>query len=573
LNYLKNINNKICIKITEFYNNFIETDKYLTYTDTVNIKLKYKKTFIKVKSNLFLFLKNLKFIFYYSNISLLKKKQNKLFINKELIEAENLLDNINGYPLDLNQRKAVVTDEDNILVIAGAGSGKTLTIIGKIRYLIERRNIKESEILCISFTNDSVNDIKKAISKNYNYNIDVFTFHKLALNILRQKDKSISIAKDDLLDFVINEYFEINFSNSILLKKENNKFYYQFKLLIKTFINLFKSNNYNINDFDMIFEKNIKIKNKKERKSNYLILLLIKEIYIEYQNELKSQNKIDFNDMINYAATIVNKLKYKYIIIDEYQDTSYTRYNLIKQIKDKNNVKIMCVGDDFQSIYRFTGCNLDIFLEFEKYFGKSEILKIENTYRNSKELIDIAGSFVMKNKKQMKKKLKSNKKNLKPVKIVYYNNLVKSFEKLINKIDTNIFVLGRNNRDINDLINSKLFTLENNYLIYKKDKSKVIRFLTVHRSKGLEQENVIVLNNLDDYLGFPSKIVNDKILDFVLLNKDSYKYEEERRLFYVALTRTKENVYLFTKKNKESIFIKEILKYSKNNIQTINDLV
>ena len=95
------------------------------------------------------------------------------------------------------------------------------------------------------------------------------------------------------------------------------------------------------------------------------------------------------------------KHKYKYVIIDEYQDTSLVRFNLIKEILDKTDSKLMVVGDDFQSIYRFTGCDISLFLNFKKYFNKAKILKIQNTYRNSQELIDIAGNFVMKNKHQI----------------------------------------------------------------------------------------------------------------------------------------------------------------------------
>ena len=561
--------------IIHFYNEFNNLNKYLSYRDLIKIKDKYYNLYKNISNNIFYKIKYIKFIHDYKHVDKMKKYQNNKYIGYELDNNKYLLDDINGHSLDYNQRVAVITNEDNNLVIAGAGSGKTLTIIGKIRYLIERQNVKEDEILCISFTNDSVNDIKKALSKNYNYNVPVFTFHKLALNILKDVyNDNLKIANDYFLDYIIDEYIRCNFPNNIILEKPNYNIFIRFKLLISTFINLFKSSNFDISDFEEFYNKNQKEKNKNIRWKNNVLLTLIKEIYMTYSEELKSQNMIDFNDMINLGAeNISSNTKYKYIIIDEYQDTSLTRYRLIKKLKDVCNAKIMAVGDDFQSIYRFTGCNLSIFLNFEEYFGKSSILKIENTYRNSKELVDSAGTFIMKNKYQMKKILKSNTKLNKPIKIVYYNDLVKTFESIIKNINTDIFVLGRNNKDINPILKSEKFNMLENKITYESDPDKNIRFLTVHRSKGLEASNVIILNMLDDYLGFPSKITSDSILRFVTNDKDLYPYEEERRLFYVALTRTKNNVYILTRKKKESIFVKEIINNSRKNIQIINELI
>ena len=301
----------------------------------------------------------------------------------------------------------------------------------------------------------------------------------------------------------------------------------------------------------------------------FILLKIIKEIYFEYEEELSSTGKVDFNDMINKAIDIVKNngyiKKYKYIIIDEYQDTSYTKYLLINEIKKKTNSKLFVVGDDFQSIYRFTGCNLDIFLNFNKYYEYSKILKIVNTYRNSNELINIAGNFVMKNKKQLRKKLVSNKNILNPIEIIYSKNLKKSLLRLIDKINTPILLLGRNNKDIYKYFNS---INTDGTLKYN---NKTIRYLTVHKSKGLEEENVIIINLENNILGFPSKIENNKILRFVLNDKDSYPYEEERRLFYVALTRTKNKVYLLVDKNNESIFVKELIKNNKKNIIIKNE--
>ena len=171
-----------------------------------------------------------KFESYKNGYNLLKVKNNNVkYIKKELINSKKLLDNINGYSLDREQRLSIVTDEDNTLVIAGAGSGKTLTIVGKIRYLIEKMNIKQDEILCISFTNDSVNSLKKALQKFYNYNIDVYTFHKLSFNIIKNNNSNVSVCNSDLLIYIIDEFFKRNITDKKLL---NTSSYEQLKKLI-----------------------------------------------------------------------------------------------------------------------------------------------------------------------------------------------------------------------------------------------------------------------------------------------------------------------------------------------------
>lgn len=450
------------------------------------------------------------------------------------------------------------------MIVAGAGSGKSLTMIGKIRYLIERKNIKEDEILCITFTRDAASNLEKNINRNYNYNIKVYTFHKLSLELLKNNNNYL-ICKTDTLEYITNEYFYFIKHNKLMKYKVkkilcmidspykyvlNTKEIFMLKRLIITFINLFKTNNYKLNDFVYF-------------KGDRDILRIIIDIYVIYEEELKSNGEIDFNDMINYATCYVrnnNIRNYKYIIVDEYQDTSYSRYLLLREIINKTGSKIVCVGDDYQSIYRFNGCNLDMFLKFKRYFKKSKILRIQNTYRNSQQLINVAGSFIMKNKRQLYKKLKSNKLNTKPIKIMYSDNL----KKLLNyvyKYHENILILGRNTFDID-----KYFKVNNGEFKYL---DKTIKYLTVHRSKGLEEECVIIINLKDDILGFPNKIKDDKILKNVNNNTDIYPYEEERRLFYVALTRTKSDVYLLVDRKKPSIFVKELIKDYKRYIEFI----
>ncbi len=406
------------------------------------------------------------------------------------------------------------------------------------------------------------------INKNYDFNINIYTFHKLALNILKQNNHNFQIAPDNFLDTIIDNFFQTiknnkKFQKALKKLAKNDKEMINLKKLIKTFINLFKSKNYDITHFKLILKKIKFTINIKEYINNKLLLLFIINIYINYEYELTNEKSLDFNDMINKATMSIKKdgLKenWKYIIIDEYQDTSFTKFNMINEIIKKTKAKLLVVGDDYQSIYRFTGCDLSMFLNFTKYYPEAKIMPIINTYRNPQELIDIAGNFIMKNKKQLKKKLYSNKSISNPINILLTNNERQTFKDILNKLQSNdIMVLGRNNNDINMYIDNE-FTPKNEYYTYH---NTTFRYLTIHKSKGLESKVVIIINVNDDAI--PSKIKNEKILKYVNDSKDYYPYEEERRLFYVALTRTKTKVFIISSRKTPSIFVKELLKSNKN---------
>ncbi len=500
-------------------------------------------------------------------------------MKKEWLE-DSFFDNINGYSLDYNQRKIILNNTDNVLVVAGAGSGKTLTIVGKIKYLIEKKKVNPKDILCISFTNETVKSLKEKL----NIDMDIFTFHKLSLELLKDHHTFFQIAELDLLEYTIEEYFESNiyynqYMNYVLnyfkfyiednkdltlekVKKEYPKLYESYKKLNKTFINNIKSNGHSIKNFKTYIKRNKYIFSRKKQIKNISFLIVMFDIYRIYLEELNSTYKIDFDMMIDVCSKIIDKYGmkriYKYIIIDEFQDTSFIRYKLIKKIQGECDSKVFCVGDDFQSIYKFSGCNLDLFVNFRKYFKPSHILYMNKTYRNSMDLIKIAYGFIIKNKYQLSKRLMSNKRLKNPIKLVYYtrSNYSSLFYKLLDKLyeenKKEILILGRCNHDIYEVYDNEII---NGKIIYK---DMDIRYLTVHTSKGLECENVIILNLVDDFLGFPNKMEDDEVLKLGFRTTEKYLYAEERRLFYVAITRTKNNVYLMTKKHQESKFVLEI---------------
>ena len=373
---------------------------------------------------------------------------------------------------DEDQIKAI-KEMDNTLVIAGAGSGKTTTIVGKVDYLLKNNYYKEEELLIISFTNETVNSLKSRIK----YNIDIKTFHKLALDIIKNVDNNISISNDYYLKYIteeyINSYGTYNKKTNIIIKrilKTKNKT--SLINLIITFINVYKCNFINIDYLFNLYNNSIFL--------DKYYLKLILDIYIIYKRELESCGKADFNDLIIKASEYIKnnkvKTKYKYIIIDEFQDISLIRYKLIENILKQNNGKIFAVGDDFQSIYRFSGCDLSLFIDINKLIPDLKALKLNHNYRNNQSLVNIANKFVLKNNKQIIKNTICHKDSNMPIKIVFYKNKKEILNKIIQELEGNILVLGRNNID-KDVFNVKE---DNN-----------IKFLTIHKAKGLDRKSVV----------------------------------------------------------------------------------
>ena len=355
-----------------------------------------------------------------------------------------------------------------------------------------------------------------------------------------------------------------------------------FITLFGTFITLMKSNNYSIND---VINRNKQTQDKFSRDRNSLFIEIIKPIFERYENHLKERNEIDFSDMINKASKHIasgkHKRKFSYVIIDEFQDISIGRYQLVKAIKTSNpSCKLFCVGDDWQSIYRFSGSDIALFKEFENYFGFTVKSKIETTYRFYNPLISLSSEFIQKNPNQAKKELKgiSSRKNT-DYKIHYSitdnQDDTLAVQKIFNELlefddqieDKEIIILGRYGFDIDRIKNeNSVFKIDktNEVISYslKTEEGEIKRlkaqFMTVHKAKGLEGDVIIVLNCNSGKFGFPSEMSDDQVLNLLLSEADQFENGEERRLFYVAMTRAKEKVYFVTDSSYKSKFIAEL---------------
>lgn len=393
---------------------------------------------------------------------------------------------------------------------------------------------------------------------------------------------------DHLREELIRHGFTLNVRSSReifdkIVSTEENRYIARLVKLICTFIQNFKTNGYDVDEFYRFNQTATNVRTK-------LFLDICQQCYHEYCKRLKEKQAIDFEDMINESSRIIRdgqlkgeKLEFKYIIVDEYQDISRQRFNLTKELSKLCNAKIVAVGDDWQSIYAYAGSDITLFTDFCNTFGYGQELTITRTYRNAQEIIDIAGGFIQRNTKQIRKALVSPKHIKNPVIIESYDAyadrkqyegrggffflLGKSVEKIVGEIiaenpKSSILLLGRYGFDGYNLTKSSDFIYDEKtgVVISKKYPNVKLEFMTAHRSKGLGYDNVIIVNAMDALYGFPSQIEDDPVLHYVVKDDHSIEYAEERRLFYVALTRTKNRVYIIAPQQRPSEFVRELVR-------------
>ncbi|MDR0322075.1 MAG: UvrD-helicase domain-containing protein [Treponema sp.] len=390
------------------------------------------------------------------------------------------------------------------------------------------------------------------------------------------KDKRL--LSEHLKEILLKEKFKLkerDFTEVYKKIVETSKDKYIFKMVqfLITFIGQFKTCGYDEGGFKVL-------KGKTDNLRTLLFLEIAESVYKYYQNKLKAQNRIDFEDMINdahfYLAEIERQqleLPYKYIIIDEFQDIARQRFNLTKRLSEITKAKVVAVGDDWQSIFAFAGSEIGLFTRFLELMGSGIEMKITHTYRNSQELIDIAGGFVQKNVSQIQKKLISPKHLADPVILTEFDDTFKpdyamaeAAEKTIGRIideygkSTSILLIGRYNYDSYKICRTSKFSdLPGNKIKCLKFPDVNLTFMTAHSAKGLGFDNVILLNMFEGKFGFPCQLEDDPIMKLVRFEDTSMPFAEERRLFYVALTRTKNRVYILTPQKRPSRFLIELI--------------
>ena len=640
-------------------------------------------------------------------------------------------DTIEKFPLTVKQRQSVIVDEQRNLVIAGAGTGKTSTVVGKVGFLVKSKRAKPSEILAIAYNRNAARELRERIKEKTKVEVEVGTFHSIGKSILHQckfpsRPHEFVEQEEKLHDFLNQilqrclklgdfsdlyfEYFKKHefrnidevkdfktareyanwlrsnklitlnnervkshgellvanflFSNGIEYKYESfyspdnsmpldvdyrpdfylpkyriyleyfgideegntapyipkdqyNKemqwkfethrqgntklidlYFHQKKhgVLLQTLFDRLKAHGVkfspipkedlfkviNNTDKDTRFLKLVQrflgqfkerqnavdlsdlVRKSKDDERALLFLRIFEMLLNAYQQELSNNRKIDFGDMISRSAKLVSEnnslSKYKYIIIDEFQDISDGRYDLITQFLEQNTkTKLFCVGDDWQAIYRFAGSDHKIMTNFEKLFGMTTTLKLDQTFRYNDKIASVSEQFITQNPSQIKKGMKTLTSKLTPQVFIHWhqNKPIDAIQQSIKTILRNysvtnetLLILSRYKH--NQFTGSELNEIKNLWT------GGVISQRTVHSSKGLEADFVIVADLMADHHGFPSEIQDDPILSMVLPNEDSFKDSEERRLLYVALTRSKHQTHLIADASCPSRFAEEL---------------
>lgn len=491
---------------------------------------------------------------------------------------------VEGYWLDQQQIASIENDTQNTLVIAGAGTGKTTTIIGKIKWILnkwqlEEKNTPPPKILAVSFTHASRVELKERILaeilqddlifKIYHPKdfIEVETFHSLALKIIKGRLLGRQLEESGLESFLKSSY-------SDLPEEKIDDIDHLYSLV----------RNYHVNFAEIregLQKKFCHFWQKEDLNQDLAQLEELEILASQYEEHLKENHSIDFAGLLEEATNHTNPIHtYDYVIIDEYQDISLLEYLLIRSLRQLRSFKLFCVGDDWQTIYQFAGSEISLILNFEKCWGETSRFKIEQTYRFPEKLAKLSGKFIMQDRTQLRKQIRGA--------LVYDKDQIVEINGPSERTDLNslyffflnmpehasVFLIGRYNFDIKKISRCEFLSFEINeekVLISMHERPDLrISFLSAHKSKGLQADYVLIINCRNTVLGFPSRMKENEIFRIVrevaiqkleqrkMNKRKCEKFSEERRLFYVAMTRARKRILFLTVQEKESPFILEL---------------
>ena len=442
--------------------------------------------------------------------------------------------------LNNEQLEAVLSNDNEIMLVAGAGTGKTNTIVKKIIYLIKEQRVIPYNILAVTFTNKAVREIRERVNSSLCTNhsgVVVNTFHQLAKSILDKDDN----------------YQLLGYKSLKILEAEGRE-----KILDK----IIKYNEmYNrVNEFNktikaLLIDFNAKKNNRYIESSNKEYEELFKELYHAYVLEVFANGYIELDDLVNLVIVLLERYPeirkevssaFDYIFVDEYQDVNKEQYKLIKLLKNKN--KVLIVGDEDQAIYGWRGSNSKYFRDFQLEYPDCRVIKLERNYRSTQQILNLADGFIKQNKNRIDKTLQSDKIGVLPdiQEIASKENQIEFLFDQIQKLGSNkndIAILIRN-RDFDYLSDLKLkfvkndigYTMVGEFPLLKrkiiKDLMAVLKFLIT------DTDNISlsrIIKNMKLGLGeqFYNKIeeisVEENIKSYYHIMKNHEKYGDLKR--------------------------------------------
>lgn len=521
---------------------------------------------------------------------------NRRFVEQQKVKHQALFDHIESQPLTDNQRDACIVCNDANLVLAGAGTGKTSVMLGRCAYLLDSQQATAPQILVLAFAKDAAKEMQARLKLRLpQHRITVKTFHSLGLEIMTQVEGS----RPSISKLAQSDNAKLSFIKATLSELLNDSGYRElFRQYCFAVLSWQNGNNqpHTIDEqkhpaevekilagkgrYKIIvsqlaelldqYKNHRRLGGRKGGISKRLDPLarlseaLLTPLYDAYNDELAAAQEIDFDDMIATACEYVKQGKYssgwQHILVDEFQDISQSRADLVRQLQlQVDDSRLFCVGDDWQAIYQFAGSDIDVTTRFSDYFGDVATLSLDTTFRFNDKISAVASRFVMANPQQLTKNLLTRRREKKScVTVLPYHE--GNDEAALIKALTSIHDSKTDNPSV-------LILARFNFLLPKAKQKKALaeqfpdlslQMMTVHASKGQEANVVIVLAMQDGEHGFPSEKRRHPYSECLRPDPVSFAHAEERRLFYVALSRAKDHVYLLAHEEKTSPFIKEL---------------
>ncbi|CDG98843.1 DNA helicase IV [Xenorhabdus bovienii str. puntauvense] len=503
---------------------------------------------------------------------------NQQWVDRILQQYAEFFQTIETTPLNRFQCQAVVNGEKSILVLAGAGSGKTSVLVARAGWLLLRQQALPEQILLLAFGRQAADEMNKRIQKRLGTKeIQAKTFHALALHIIQQgsnKAPKMSELETDAQkrrDFLIQEWQKQCSEKKVQAKGwrewlnqeldwqlPEGEYWHDKQLTIRLsdrlerWLELMRM--HGGSQKEMIEQASPAYADTFQKRIRLMAPLLK-----AWKLALKSESAVDFSGLIHQAVNILEKGRFispwKHILVDEFQDISPLRAKLLAALRVQNKQShLFAVGDDWQAIYRFSGAELTLTTAFSTYFGEgaeSAECTLDTTYRFNARIGEIANRFIRQNPNQLNKPLNSlTKGNKKSVVILPQEQL----EALLNKMS------GYVTKQETILLLARYHHLKPEFL--KKASTRWpnlnIEFMTIHASKGQQSDYVIILGLQQGQDGFPAP-ARESVLEQVLLPQpEDFPDAEERRLLYVALTRAKKQVWLMQELKNPSVFIHQL---------------